>query len=74
MEYVFAKKQDHGRSRHNNMVGSPSGLWRLLGKQVYPQGYREFESRPHRQRIEVLLDLIFTKGLFVKDRSFFVQN
>ena len=30
-------------------MGSHSGLVRLLGEQLYSQGYREFESRPHRQ-------------------------
>ena len=28
---------------------SPSGLWRRLGKPVYPQGYRGFKSHPLRQ-------------------------
>jgi hypothetical protein len=31
------------------MEGSPSGLWRRLGKAVYSQGYRGFESLSLRQ-------------------------
>lgn len=27
-----------------HLEGSPSGLWRRLGKAVYPHGYRGFES------------------------------
>ena len=35
-------------------MGSHSGLVRLLGEQLYPQGYREFESRPHRNAMNFL--------------------
>lgn len=31
------------------LVGSHSGLVRTIGNRVWPQGYRGFESLPHRQ-------------------------
>ncbi len=35
-------------------VGSHSGLVRLLGEQVCPQGHREFESHTHRREMFLL--------------------
>ncbi len=46
---------------------SPSGLWRRLGKAVYPQGYRGFESLSLRQTLKTLLKSsvfnVFLRGI-----------
>ena len=51
------------------MVRSHSGLVRRLGKPVYPQGCREFKSRPHRmtdtEEIKAKIDIVDFIGQYI---------
>lgn len=42
-------------------MGSHSGLVRLLGKQIYPKGYREFDSHTHRKLVCFMRKLTWEK-------------
>ena len=47
------------------MEGSPSGLWRRLGKAVYWQRYRGFESLSLRHVFNLLTICIVDTGMIV---------